>query len=333
MAVLESIRWGEHFQVKICIWTDSAYAFSGLLDMVKFECVPRHWANQDIWDVIFSFLAYIKVSVQIRKTAAHRAFSECCSMQEQWEIRWNAAADSAAKMARLTGGDQKFRQLYEALCRAFRWRKHWSYRYQRFLLALAHHSLRLTEAVDGDVSTAFDFVFSEATPNSGEISDLLPLAFSTVLSQDVFIRQFGPAHACQLVQFLLRLDQEASHLVAVSYLEIFVAFDEIMKHDLPIFIASSWQDFRDVPAGELLSRTLASKLRVFIKLFGAVCSVFSWSFDAGDVVRPSFGVPRKLPGVLIPWPEEISTLVRDRLRLYTLTRQIRRANDMARPWP
>ena len=87
-------------------------------------------------------------------------------------------------------------------------------------------------------------------------------------------RQFGPSHAEVLVQFLLQLDREASHLVAVSYLELFVALDLLTQHDLPIYIASSWQDFRDIPAGELLSRILASKLRVFTMLFRAEGCVF-----------------------------------------------------------
>ena len=62
-----------------------------------------------------------------------------------------------------------------------------------------------------------------------------------------------------------------------------------------------------------------------------MCSVFSFDLDTGDVVRPSSGIPRELSGVLVPWPGEVSSLVRDRLRLFTLTRLVRRANDMARP--
>ena len=332
VAVLESIRWGFHYSVYICIWTDSAYAFWGLKRMVELECIPRHWANQDLWDLLFSYLAYIRIFVKIQKTVAHRSLAACATEQERWETRWNSAADSAAKLARMTGGPAHFRSLYVALHRAHQWHSYWSFKFQRFLLALAHCSLRLSEAVEGDAGTDFDFVFAEATPNSGEVSDLLPLAFFPVLARDTFLSHFGVSHAEVLVQFMLRLDREVTHLVAVSYLELFVAFDLLTSHDLPIHVASSWLDFRDVPAGELLTRTLASKLRVFVQLFKAFCSVFAFEFDSGDVVRPSSGVPKKLAGVLIPWPEEVNTLVKERLRAFTLTRLIRRANDLARPW-
>ena len=92
-------------------------------------------------------------------------------------------------------------------------------------------------------------------------------------------------------------------------------------------------DMENIMANTEPAFAQAAKLRVFRQLFDGVCAVFGLVFDVGEVMRASSGVPKLMTAFHLPWPAGIESMVGDALRYYTRTRLLRRACDMARPWP
>ena len=335
-AVYQAVCWCRHHGCQAIIFTDSDYVVKKHRRLMQTLHVPWDWPDADIWEKLLLALQACGGELEVRKTKAHVDPASLSDASTCWEAHWNAAADTAAKVARLNGGSLAFRLAWQRLCRAHGWRKHWSLRFQSFLLALAERSLS-TEREAPELAEWEDDFCVNVVPNCGELHDILPVDHFSPLKNDERIQAFGVEPAISLLQWLLILDGSAEHLMPVSFLELFVGFYLDTKVLLPLQIAQGkkkiWAKVSSLSAGESVSRTLGSLVGVFRHLFDLLCDVLSIELDKGTIARPTCGIQRCLPAVVIAWPVSLAQKVHSELAFYTRRRPIRNTADMARHWP
>ena len=124
--------------------------------------------NSDLWEYAARLLGLGHDRILIRKTPAHLDENSIQADPDlQWMVHWNAAADTAAKVARLNAGSAKLRDHYRHLCAEYGWKKHRASRFRLFLLALVQKALSPehaeTEPADWDAA----LFFLAGAPNRG----------------------------------------------------------------------------------------------------------------------------------------------------------------------
>ena len=139
----------------------------------------------------------------------------------RWQAFWNSVADISAKAARKTGGTAELQEMVQRHYDAFCWRRYWAKRFQSFLLAMARLSVAQTLPVREQLDENVE-VFPWTRDNAKDLFDMLPVNFDLLLSSSERIRAFDLCIARRFVSWIAHLEQEASTLAPVSFLEMFV---------------------------------------------------------------------------------------------------------------
>ena len=217
MALVAAVTWAAREGVAISLWADSAYAITGMVRLISDPGALPYDTNSDLWQELQS-LVQSGVSVQCQHVAAHREPSDCWSPVDDWTLRWNEAADKAAKAAHHMRAPEVLAM----------WRR---------LCAHQDHNLRLLQrlqALHSEVASKRQALLrapSEAEPeaerlNSEDLDNqVLPAGEEASWLDDLARLQLSPStfgfgtFGLQMIQHLLQVDTSPD-VFFVSWLEL-----------------------------------------------------------------------------------------------------------------
>ena len=321
------------------VHTDSQYALDGCQILQQCGSIPAAWCNQDLWEHVLQCLNLYDGKFTLKKVAAHTKLSDASTCEVAFCTRWNAVADKAAKIARLSGLSSRQNEVFQAFQNSNNWQSFWSRRCQEFLLALA---VRAVGSPDGLVDQELPDPPGENEEaifgvNDGTLIDAMPLDWRAALANNPQIVEFGMAVASTFVQWILDQALSAQYVRQLPFLELFIGFHFEVGVVLPIQIGvrrgvHRWIPVENSNAGALFGRTLGSQTGVIEWLVRRISDCCA-GFDAGFVTvsRPCAAIHLPLRGCTLPISE--STVARINATLNAMGRPIRHQRDFARAFP
>ena len=335
-AVIMCLDWAMTFHCIPWIYSDSAYAVDGCNHILRHGDVPSHWADQDLWKFLKWYIECAPADFRIFKVRAHLDEGASGDEHQAWCTYWNSVADVNAKAACKHAGTARLRQIYSELLSTFRAHSTLAVSFQHFLLDMALFDLE-NKNVTTPPDENFDLILAfEFTSNTGGLSDAFPVSWRQQLCADSWISSFGSDLACDLVDWLLRLETRADFCAQVTLLELLMAFRLESQAVLPLLIERDgtccWQTVQSLRAGELAPRTMASQLKAFRSLLMAIDRTLGCSLEWGRTSRTESRVELSLESFNCPWPADLAERVHFELQSFVARRPIRRMADLARPW-
>lgn len=336
-AAHSALLWALRARAAICIHSDSSYVVDGLLCLAKLRMVPTAWRHQRQWeDVLHTLLQLDCGQWHIHKVCAHMDIVAVEDPLEEWWIRGNAMADTAATLAYQLC-DPAFWSNYTSMCQHFDNGTREVQEQLAFLLGVAQHELQNRGQRQYDPE---DLPVSSLAVASEENQFAFCLQISpediealTVQSLGGFSVQFGKAVA----QFLVNLDFEAINERFVTGLELLYAFRIFTGLSIPWPRSVSgtvvYEEPHNVCAGGLMRHTFSSALGTFKAAIQSVCFSIGAQFDSSPVSRPDIHLVAPQWSVKIGWPQQVEVAVASSIRTDFTSRPFRRACDLARPLP
>ena len=338
-ALVMAVQWLIDHHAEGIIHVDSQYALDGAHFLQKTLTVPADWGDRDLWTHLLERLLLLEGRVKFQKVSAHLCRKDDMSETLQFETTWNGVADTNAKVARLSGLPCEFADVYRSLIRVHEWQKFWTHRCQTFLLELAQHHLSLANPCTDD-GIADEILHSpqQLYNNPRDWVDEFPLNLHSFLGRSPAVCAFGLSLCVQISEWFLTLDQMSDHLQTITFLELFVGFYLDSKLDLPVRVLNysseeTWVPVRSGHIGELLGRSLQSRVSVFRHVFDLLFGLFGIEHEWTHLAVPRIGIFKPLEALTIPWPRDLEVRVSASLARFTASRPIRRSRDLARSWP
>ena len=338
-ALVMAVQWLLDYQVDGVIHVDSLYACRGAQFLQRTLVLPSDWCDRDLWAELLTRLREHHGVVRFRKVTAHLTVTEQMSEVEIFEVKWNSVADTNAKVARLSGLPPRLADVHTSLVNVQSWQKHWTLRCQNFLLELAQHSFNLANhCTVSEIGEELVSPPQQLYTNTREWMDSFPLSLEGFLGRNPEICAFGLQTCVQIAQWLLQLDVQSDFCQTVTFLEFFVGFFYDSKVDLPVRVLThdsqeSWIPVRTGRVGDLMGRSLQSRVAVFKYVFVLICKLIDVQLDWTHLSVPSIGIFKPMDALVVPWPRALAQQVSGILSRYTSGRPIRHSRDLARSWP
>ena len=338
-ALIMATQWLVDYGAEGIVHVDSKYACDGACFLQRNLLVPSDWCDRDLWLLLLDYIRQHSGTLIYRKVDAHLKITDDMSEQQAFEIKWNSVADLNAKVARTSGLSPVLAKVHSSLFNVHCWQKHWTLRCQSFLLELAQRNFRLTNlGTDFEIAAEFVDPPQQLYTNPREWLDLFPLNLRLFLGNSPAVCAFGLDICVQIAQWFLDLDALSDHLQTITFLEFFVGFYLDAKVDLPVRVLMQNSTERWVPVqsghvGELMGRSLQSRLAVFKHVCCLIFELVDFHPDWTSLAVPSIGICKPLDALVIPWPRGLASRVSASLARYTATRPIRHSRDIARSWP
>eukprot|EP00438_Fugacium_kawagutii_P020632 Skav223015 [mRNA] locus=scaffold1422:99981:101909:- [translate_table: standard] len=333
-AVIQAIQWFLDFDCGGQICSDSSYACDGMQYLQRFLQIPDTWSNRDLWEHLLQRLLKQQRPLQIRKVQAHGDVAMADSPEALFDTKWNNAADTNAKIARLHFPGYELSRLYSSVNQFHAWQEYWNRRCKSFLLALAQTSMdQLGEDNPYDSQPEDEsFVPVSAMHNHQDWADDLPINLRGSLVSSPDAVNFGLDILVCIVQWMLDLSHTAEYVLPITFLEMYVGFYLERGRDLPSLVQNGAQK-RWGMLDSSLSRSLGSSLAAFTFAVRLLSNHFQLHLDEHFRTAPSVGIDRHLSAVHCPWPSALANRVSCVLTEYHRGRRLRYARDLARAWP
>ena len=333
-------QWLGDYAADGIIHVDSQYALDGGLFLQRSLTVPSDWSDRDLWIMLLDRLRQHRGSLIFRKVDAHLSVTaDIMSDDLRFATIWNGAADTNAKIARLTALSPELAGVHRSLSRVHEWQKFWTSRCQTFLLEPAQLSLSMTnQCTDHEVGDEVLHAPQQLYNNPRDWVDVFPLHLSQFLGRSPAVCAFGLSLCVQISEWFLSLDQLSDHLQTVTFLELFVGFYLDAKIDLPVRVLNNsseetWVPVRSGHIGELLGRSLKSRVDVFRYVFDLVFELVGFEHEWTLLAALHIGIYKPLEALTIPWPRGLDSRVSATMARFTASRPIRHSRDLARSWP
>lgn len=335
MALVAAATWAAKEGAAVAIWSDSAYATTGLTRLLAHpEAVPYD-TNSDLWYELQGLL-HAGVRLQCQHVAAHRNLQDSKSPVDDWTLHWNNAADKAAKAAHCMRAPSVL-AMWRSLC------AHQD-RSLRLLLDLqALHTevasarqVLLKQPLDEDAVTerqnSDDHVQVVALSEGSSWWAALPSDWLVQLQASPSTFGFG-LFGLQMVQKLLQIDT-SPETFEISWLELALWTWDTFRGRVPTagLRKDEWVTSTSTPELGYAPQTLASVLRYVRGWIRCVASVLSLQVvEVRGINLASCGVAPPQNGAAFQWPR--SVVIRTRLLLceFCGKRPIRTVNDLTRP--
>ena len=335
-AALSALTWTYRYSVRVTLWTDSAYVAQGISRLLVDGGDVPDCSHHDLWLQIVSLLQALPASYfQVTHVASHGKPEHCQSPLDDWILRWNAAADTAAKHAQLHRSAHFWStwHRYETELLA-------SYQaidiLRPFHLELAAERQRLLGTLVRDEEADEDIgereVLRQFESGNSWVLDL-PASWQEIWKNQPDAFSFGTLFPLQFVKFLQDESDASTGLDQLSWLELAVALHvEGLKPPFPA-PHGGWQDYTEVGThtDSVLSaavrvRYVRSLTRRFVDLFEIE---HPWSANFNLV---ALGVHCPLSGLRLAMSPSTLKKVDGFLQAYTTRRPIKRVGDLARPF-
>ena len=337
-AILYAARWTHQCGCATTLWTDSAYAASGVWRLQADEFDAPDTSNSDLWQELRLHLERLQPGqFRVLHLSGHGRPDECEDPADEWTIRWNGAADGAAKLANQQR-EPSFLRLWKEYQRAEQAQLHHLRLFQALHLAVAQSNeskekaKQLRHAPD---DTPDDEEVATYQHSEGQASWLVSLSqdWSSELDGSKLEFQFGPRFPRQVFQWLHQEASTCASPVFVSWLEVAVALRLAciqFPAPAPHRDGAIWRDQHESTSVE---GTLGSDVHLTRLLFRGFASQFSLNLGEIRGLNLSLiGVGPPQNGLTIDLPHRILVDVASAIRTFCTGRPIRSANDLARPF-
>ena len=207
--------------VAIHIWSDSKFLVDNCNFLLRTHRVPSSWENQHLWHLVLDRLDILhEMPPAFSWVPSHTDPKQAEDVFEEWQIRWNAAADLLAFRANKDRGSE-FEQLHEKA------RAHHDAQLERLRLLYAFYgAIAKTPKSEAECDEPLLCVEensfgADQSAQFDSFSDLLPIGWLPSLRSAMT----WPAHlsidfASQLTQWILNMEGNNTTMLQVSFLEL-----------------------------------------------------------------------------------------------------------------
>ena len=336
-ALLRGVQWSLHFEVPITLWSDSAYATSGLCAILAGDSLE--WdSNEDLWETLVEAVACLSPGqVWVQHVPGHSSEGQIHDV-DSWQGYWNQSADTAAGSAHWMRGEA-FWRLWDQYCSAAQEQKG---------RILDFEALHLDLAAQNDQTALSNISDAESDEEVEQIGpqrplfehyeswfEGLPLNWKQHWCTSRYADIYGQHFVCEFVEFLGTEETSSCPAAPFSWLELAALIYSLgMAHPLPISSPAGhvWRDASLVPVSGHSELSVASRVRFvsgairsFVRLFNLPLTYFQ------GLDRSDFRVFTPLSGAGLILCSSSVTKIDGVLNLFTRN-SIRRANDLSRPF-
>ena len=326
-AMVHALAWTAFHQVATCIWSDSLSTVTMARRILETLSLPDDVANYDLWSIFLdSAQQCTSLEVLIRWVPSHLDPAMGEDMCEDWLIHWNDRADVLAGDTNVTR-PANFWALRNAYAHDLTW---WSQRVRQlrslfFLVAedskKIEGSLEDIEVIESsdDEALAVDEIVDLLPINwmtqCRNGSSLLPGNFITALVQWMCISERGGSLVRHLTElelvFALHLDRDFHFVYQLS--------------GNTTWVSRSRDSLFQTPTFTMLLRPVQMALQFLHELFPQL------PFKLAPQCDPKIGIVKSFPGLYLRMSDDLYMQTRQAVAVFTQTRPVRRAADLARP--
>ena len=332
-AVLAALRWKLHTHCAIRLWTDSTYVLTNMQHLRRSLQVPEHWNNKDLWQEMLQLIYAIDWrTCSLHKVAAHLDPAQTQSPYEDWLLRGNRQADSAAKRCNHDRGSH-FEELLQSLCQRQE-QLHRLGRSQRsFLLDVSRLDLDRYSYVpepDPEDATLASLLCAAETNDCCVASILADVTFNEWSGQ-----RFELAFLRLLCEWIAGIDILSSCKVPVSLAELVLGFC-IANHvyfpiPSPSGILPAFSFPSTVALGSLMRPTLAGSCAIMREALEHLFALQGAEVPFLKGPRVASNIHCHVSCFMVGWPSSLAVEVSSLLFRF-VSHPIRKGQDLARSY-
>ena len=329
-ACIAALRWISRTKKMTHIWTDSQLVFDGVTALRDGRAVD--FEDTDLWEIVDDLVSCCSSWFTIHKIWSHMSKDWAREPFEDWWIEGNHLADRSAAWANVNRSSD-FCRLREEFLRDFRWAKTVTRLCHEYILAIAeaHPAVPNEEAVE-------ETMLSELVPPDDsqvcqhEIAAQFPRALLTEVSLSPTAVTYGRDIVRSMSSWLVACDQIAATSRGVAFLELYVGWMLTTGLSTPVYdhFARKWISPEESFC-QAFPATLAAQMAVFRRMLLGIASDFGVEMPIVEVDLRSCFVLRKIPGIHVGWPTDLSAKVWQVLRNFFRDRPWRSGVDIAKP--
>ena len=324
-AVLSAVRWACYHEGELHIWCDNQTTVDHFRELQQNLANFQDFEHTDLWSEIDLALKQAVSEIYIHKVASHVPSESCFSPQDDWCQHWNGVADAEANRANFSRPSW-FQRIWN---RYISHREAWKSKVQRlsaFHLAVANKDIESKEQMHFCEEPAVDGIAFERFDNDYSLSQQLATL------QDVeFVFDSKSANAtfpvCTnlLQNWLIEIDQAASSMRLVSYLELFVCFRLNCGNGRTLCQIDGVDNI-------FVEASFASDFRHFRQLLVPLLKTAAGRSGDGFVDLSQVGIFMPLPACFCGWTAECEIQTLSALRAFVGQRPVHSAQALSKPW-
>ena len=334
LAVLSALSWKRLAPCSINIWTDSKHVVDCIAHLRRYDEIPHHWHNMDLWLRMRALVRVLDWSTcAIHWVASHRDPAMAVSSFDEWQILGNAMADRAAVRCNLSRGNE-FEEIFKAFTNERLRLQRLATSQRQFLLAISKADLRTSmstedsEAEDQMVgSLGCDLQVNDCFVASCLEPILEPRAADFPLFQHEFISH--------LVSWLSGVDILAPYKRPISLVEILFGFVASTGRAFPVAtVGGPVQRYVypcDLHLGALMRQTVSGSCQILKQALENVFQIAQADVQIIRAARVDVNILFPVPCVVMGWPDDLYGEVSG-LILKFASHPLRRARDLARTY-
>ena len=337
-AILVALQWRDLMEVECTIWSDSAVVVTGVHQLLFGGHPDDFDTNEDLWRAVHALLQMAPPgSVQIRHVPGHAATGYIQDVDD-WAGFWNQVADSAAAAAQAMR-PQTFWTPWHQYSQEWQSLQHelGVFRALHLDMATVLPEATVTHDIEDDIEPdrpppVLRIPMTEVDP----IACCLPVQWKAMWQQSLHASFYGTNFVLQFVEFLAAQSEAAPAAAEFSWLELAaVLYDHLQDHPVPGTSTKGniWVDRAQAAFAQDIVLSVASRIRFISGLVRVLDKLFSLDLIfVKRLDRSGLGAHCPLPGVVLHLSEATINGMEARIREFTMTRSIRRANDLSRPF-
>ena len=328
-AMLSALRWIEAHRLPSHVWTDSQLVYNGLTALMRGEEID--YEDSDLWDQISQIVLRIQGLFTVHKIWSHMPFDWASCAFEEWWISGNSRADQLAGFTNANRSEE-FWQLHENFARSHRWARTTTRLCQEYLLTIAeaHPAMTAEDALESQMISDL-IMLDDSQQCEHELAALFPEEVLSAVRVSKTALMYGSEIVHSILTWVVSCDQLADTSRGVAFLEMLVGWRLTTGQRLPVQDPHTkrWCRAEDIFASAFPA-TIAQELAIFRKVLlgsfydcGCEASVVQVDLRACNVLR-------KIPGVTLGWPHDLSVKVHKIVTSFFAHRPWRRGVDLAR---
>ena len=326
------------------IWTDSAYAATGLDQLLQDPADPPRDLYAEEWLRIQQLLFGHNDRIKVQHINSHLAFHRECADVEDWTAFWNHRADHEAQAAHALR-DTTLEQLRGRMVQHHFQQLGNMEKLVSFHLALAQTSFEKIDAEDRDEGVGHpvedegpEHLHHRICLDVVDWQRDLPEHIATDWRCQTLVDKFGVRFTHGMIEWLKGLtSMEDAVAFRMSYLEISAALcSGKVNTQLPLLYPLRklhWVDADTLPPARVQSPTMAAVLKLIQNFFTALGNSFDFEIPlAGHLDVTHMGVMTPQRGITLMISRHTVKMIGSLLMTFTERRLTRRSCDLARPW-
>ena len=336
LAGWSALCWTVQVQTATTLWSDSAYVCRGFHRLLHdVNDIPDD-SHEDLWAMISKCLASLRPGLfSVVHVSGHLQEVDQDDPVTAWTARWNGVADRAAGRAH-GHRPECFNILWNRYVTELVQQRSDMDAFRHFHLDLAQTRdslIRTTSTTEDDDPEEPDFPDRLCTDDVNWI-DHFPFQWSVQWYRHARSSRFGKLFPVQFVDWLTQEASAAEGTFLVSWLELAAAvYSSSLRHPVPSGCREAWVDAHEVGFSENVSLTVSARVVFVRSLVRELVGCFGLPVVYGSGINLShLKVNYPLSGLVVGLAPTTFRQIDQCLKLFTGTRPVRVANDLARPF-